>query len=182
MILWCTKRQNVIAFLIFITLVTSASCFQTTNSNTFVKVVKKYDSSKSRQFVASTSSDQSTDFDRVEESSTGLGTWIPIGSASALSGLTPLKLEMFGNDYVVWEPSDGKSTSLWSVMRDVCPHRLVALSQGRVDPDTGCLECPYHGLDGNLILMVVSQYCLNWRRINSQQFPKSHLLSLIQFI
>lgn len=28
---------------------------------------------------------------------------------------------------------------------DACPHRLAPLSQGRVDPSTGCIECPYHG-------------------------------------
>jgi phenylpropionate dioxygenase-like ring-hydroxylating dioxygenase large terminal subunit len=28
---------------------------------------------------------------------------------------------------------------------DACPHRLAPLSQGRVDPVTGCIECPYHG-------------------------------------
>ena len=30
-------------------------------------------------------------------------------------------------------------------MSDVCPHRLAPLSQGRVDPQSGCIECPYHG-------------------------------------
>ena len=30
-------------------------------------------------------------------------------------------------------------------MVDACPHRLAPLSQGRIDPDSGCIECPYHG-------------------------------------
>ena len=30
-------------------------------------------------------------------------------------------------------------------MADACSHRLAPLSQGRVDPETGCIECPYHG-------------------------------------
>ena len=30
-------------------------------------------------------------------------------------------------------------------MSDVCPHRMAPLSQGRIDPHSGCIECPYHG-------------------------------------
>ena len=30
-------------------------------------------------------------------------------------------------------------------MKDVCPHRLAPLSEGRIDSSTGCIECPYHG-------------------------------------
>lgn len=30
-------------------------------------------------------------------------------------------------------------------MSDACPHRLAPLSQGRIDPLSGCIECPYHG-------------------------------------
>jgi phenylpropionate dioxygenase-like ring-hydroxylating dioxygenase large terminal subunit len=32
----------------------------------------------------------------------------------------------------------------WRVFADVCPHRLVPLSEGRITP-AGLLECPYHG-------------------------------------
>lgn len=33
----------------------------------------------------------------------------------------------------------------WRVFADVCPHRLAPLSEGRVEPETGCLQCAYHG-------------------------------------
>ena len=32
----------------------------------------------------------------------------------------------------------------WNVLRDVCPHRLVPLSEGRLD-EHGQMECGYHG-------------------------------------
>jgi len=71
-----------------------------------------------------------------------LGAWLPIGSASALVGDTPTAITVAGIPLVVWKsPISAK----WSVMRDQCPHRLAPLSQGRVDTQTGCLECPYHG-------------------------------------
>jgi len=52
-----------------------------------------------------------------------------------------------GLPLVVWESSDSGvgGAEGWSVMTDVCPHRLAPLSQGRVEPSTGCLQCPYHG-------------------------------------
>lgn len=82
--------------------------------------------------------------------SEGIGAWIPIASASALEGLGPQQITVMGRDLVVWK---GPNES-WSVMSDVCPHRMAPLSQGRIDPQTNCIECPYHGwqfdVDGTL--------------------------------
>ncbi|KAL9190348.1 hypothetical protein ACHAXT_007559 [Thalassiosira profunda] len=80
-----------------------------------------------------------------------LGAWMPLGSASSLTGLTPVQIRVCGLDIAVWHkplPKDAKkgaAASEWSAMVDACPHRLAPLSQGRVDPESGCIECPYHG-------------------------------------
>ena len=58
----------------------------------------------------------------------------------SLVGDVPAHVELVGLKLVVW-----RSGTTWSVMRDVCPHRLAPLSMGRVDKSTGCIECPYHG-------------------------------------
>lgn len=69
------------------------------------------------------------------------GTWLPVGSVSGLTGLGPTRVELAERMLAVWQDGNGE----WSVVSDTCPHRLAPLSQGRVDPSTGCLECPYHG-------------------------------------
>lgn len=100
------------------------------------------------------------DVDASDESldDEGLGAWIAVGSAAALKGLGPQQITIMGRDFVVWhtEPPKGSDEEVeWSVQADVCPHRLAPLSQGRVDPESGCVECPYHGwqfdTDGTLI-------------------------------
>jgi hypothetical protein len=72
-----------------------------------------------------------------------LGAWIPLGSASCLDGLTPTQITVCGLDLVVWQSKDKSSKKgdlgTFSAFMDACPHRLAPLSQGRVDPVTGCL-------------------------------------------
>ena len=53
----------------------------------------------------------------------------------------PKGIEVCGEKLVVWRGEEG-----FSVLRDVCSHRQAPLSEGRVDPLTKCLECPYHGV------------------------------------
>ena len=42
----------------------------------------------------------------------------------------------------------------WAVLRDVCPHRLVPLSEGRID-EQGRMECGYHGAAAHLAVHVL---------------------------
>lgn len=79
------------------------------------------------------------------------GAWFPVGPLSSMEKIFPFNIEIAGEKLVVWNnPVEINSpTKGWSVMRDICPHRLAPLSQGRVDPLTGCIECPYHGWQFN---------------------------------
>lgn len=94
-----------------------------------------------------------------------LGAWMPLGSASSLTGLTPVQIRVCGIDIAVWHeplPKDAKKDAVateWSALVDACPHRLAPLSQGRVDPESGCIECPYHGwqFDGDGALKALPQ-------------------------
>lgn len=114
------------------------------------------------EFSVSSSSTATTLDDDVASTPTPppytLGAWMPLGSASCLMGLTPVQIRICGIDIAVWHtPRPTQKTSKtkdalntaaavqWSALIDACPHRLAPLSQGRVDPNTGCIECPYHG-------------------------------------
>eukprot|EP00980_Cylindrotheca_fusiformis_P003916 scaffold869_cov150-Cylindrotheca_fusiformis.AAC.1 len=65
-----------------------------------------------------------------EENEHKTGAWIPVGSTSALKTLSPSTIEIMGEKFVVWNNSRSKK---WSVLLDMCPHRLVPLSQGRIN-------------------------------------------------
>jgi phenylpropionate dioxygenase-like ring-hydroxylating dioxygenase large terminal subunit len=77
------------------------------------------------------------------------GAWLPVASLSELSGnkdmKIPVRVEIAGEKYAVWNTLEGSNGYKWSVVSDVCPHRNAPLSQGRIDPVTKCIECPYHG-------------------------------------
>jgi len=67
--------------------------------------------------------------------------WYPIAFDRFTDKDAPFAFTLLGERLVLWwDPVD----SAWSAMRDVCPHRLAPLSEGRVN-DKGDIECPYHG-------------------------------------
>lgn len=67
--------------------------------------------------------------------------WYPVAYLDDLDRRQPTPFTLLGTDLVLWhEPVSG----LWRAFADVCPHRLVPLSDGRIN-GRGELECPYHG-------------------------------------
>jgi phenylpropionate dioxygenase-like ring-hydroxylating dioxygenase large terminal subunit len=67
--------------------------------------------------------------------------WFPVAYLRDLDRRRPQPFTLLGEDLVLWWDRQGE---VWQAFRDVCPHRLVPLSQGRIN-DAGELECPYHG-------------------------------------
>ena len=67
--------------------------------------------------------------------------WWPIAYLRDLHRTEPSRFTLLERDLVIWW--DG-ATDRWRVFPDVCPHRLVPLSEGRIN-EKGQLECPYHG-------------------------------------
>ena len=108
---------------------------------------------------------QNFDTSGNNSTATALGAWVPVGSISSLTGITPIRIEIMGHDFVVWDKqkktkkiktkkNQQQQVQEWSVLLDMCPHRFAPLSIGRYNPDTQCIECPYHGwnfdTDGSL--------------------------------
>jgi len=71
--------------------------------------------------------------------------WYPVIPVQDLNPDTPNKITLLGKDFVVWYHSPSNS---WRAFADVCPHRLVPLSEGRVESN-GHLQCAYHGWEFN---------------------------------
>jgi phenylpropionate dioxygenase-like ring-hydroxylating dioxygenase large terminal subunit len=66
--------------------------------------------------------------------------WYPVAPVQDVSTDPPNKLTLLRIDLAVWyhEPS-----GQWRAFTDVCPHRLVPLSEGRIE-SSGVLQCAYH--------------------------------------
>ncbi|MDM7952702.1 MAG: Rieske 2Fe-2S domain-containing protein [Cyanobium sp. CZS 25K] len=67
--------------------------------------------------------------------------WYPVAYLRDLDRTRPTAFTLLEQDLVLWWDGTGQS---WRAFADVCPHRLVPLSQGRLN-GAGELECPYHG-------------------------------------
>jgi len=65
--------------------------------------------------------------------------WYVIAASSELRGKKPVGLVRFGENLVLWRDAEGVAHAA----ADLCPHRRVRLSPGRLVD--GCLECPFHG-------------------------------------
>lgn len=67
--------------------------------------------------------------------------WYAAIASSEVVQQTPRPLRRFGTDLVAWRDSQGQPV----VMRDLCPHRSVKLSLGKVHGDR--IICPFHGFE-----------------------------------
>lgn len=67
--------------------------------------------------------------------------WYPVHYVEDLDRHQPNKFTLLGIDLVIWWDA---ATDSWRAFQDRCPHRLVPLSEGRIN-EQGLLECPYHG-------------------------------------
>ncbi|MGE5086075.1 MAG: Rieske 2Fe-2S domain-containing protein [Bacillota bacterium] len=87
--------------------------------------------------------------------------------------------KILGEPVVFYRDSKGKV----SAMRDICPHRGIPLSYGRVVNDT--LECPYHGwkFDGTGTCTEIPSLCpdqdLNPNKIKVRTYPVHEAQGLI---
>jgi phenylpropionate dioxygenase-like ring-hydroxylating dioxygenase large terminal subunit len=70
-----------------------------------------------------------------------LEAWYPLFYQRDLDRTKPQRFTLLDIDLVIWW-EDASQT--WRAMDDRCPHRLVPLSEGRINA-AGLLECPYHG-------------------------------------
>jgi phenylpropionate dioxygenase-like ring-hydroxylating dioxygenase large terminal subunit len=71
--------------------------------------------------------------------------WYPVAYLKDLDPTRPTPFTLLGQDLVPWFEG---SSAQWRALADVCPHRLVPLSEGRLN-GAGELECPYHGWSFN---------------------------------
>tara|TARA_Y100000389_G_scaffold43015_1_gene37656 strand:- start:1122 stop:2591 length:1470 start_codon:yes stop_codon:yes gene_type:complete len=71
--------------------------------------------------------------------------WYPIAVEKFTNKKKPFKFTLLNKDLVVWWDFRKKE---WNTVYNICPHRLVPLSEGRIN-DNGNIECPYHGWSFN---------------------------------
>ena len=67
--------------------------------------------------------------------------WYAILSSNEIPAKSPLAIERFGIDLVAWRQSNGSPV----LMSDLCPHRSVKLSGGKLIKDR--IQCPFHGFE-----------------------------------
>jgi phenylpropionate dioxygenase-like ring-hydroxylating dioxygenase large terminal subunit len=67
--------------------------------------------------------------------------WYAILESNEVKRGRPIGVTRMGEKMVAWRDSRGQVT----VMSDLCPHRGVALSVGKLVGD--CIQCPFHGFE-----------------------------------
>ena len=67
--------------------------------------------------------------------------WYVILESNEVKKGKPIGFTRMGEKIVAWRDGNGKL----SVMSDLCPHRGVALSVGKLSGD--CIQCPFHGFE-----------------------------------
>ena len=81
--------------------------------------------------------------------------WYAVAVLQDLDPAAPWRFTLLEQDLVLWFD---RAAGQWRAFADACPHRLVPLSEGRINAN-GELECPYHGwsFDGSGACTAVPQ-------------------------
>lgn len=69
--------------------------------------------------------------------------WYPVSWVCDLRPNQPTKVSLFDVDYVIAVDDNSMNTKI-TALRDQCPHKGAALSEGRITA-SGFLQCAYHG-------------------------------------
>jgi phenylpropionate dioxygenase-like ring-hydroxylating dioxygenase large terminal subunit len=80
--------------------------------------------------------------------------WL-LAHRSMLKPNKPMKISLFGSDYVIWQDSHGKIAAL----PNACPHMGAMLSEGWcvLKPDgSSTVACPFHALEFDQVGCTVS--------------------------
>lgn len=77
---------------------------------------------------------------QAEEGFSWTKQWYPMAAVKDLDPTRPHAEMLLGEKLVIWRDAN----SQWRCFVDECPHRLVPLSEGRID-ENGSLMCGYHG-------------------------------------
>ncbi|KAI8475277.1 MAG: Rieske-domain-containing protein [Monoraphidium minutum] len=67
--------------------------------------------------------------------------WYALAVVSDLDPRKPFATKLLGREIVIWRDGGGE----WRALEDRCPHKLAPLSEGRIEPSDGTLQCSYHG-------------------------------------
>ncbi len=67
--------------------------------------------------------------------------WYPISPIDYLDPNSPNSMKLLGKKLVIWKNNQDD----WVVMDDVCPHKLIELSSGKIDSNGENIVCRYHG-------------------------------------
>ncbi|EED86341.1 hypothetical protein THAPSDRAFT_bd783, partial [Thalassiosira pseudonana CCMP1335] len=75
--------------------------------------------------------------------------WYPVIWARDVPLNNPIRVTLFDVDYVLAKVKLPKNNEVFYAMHDSCPHKKVALSEGRItscgSPNKQYLQCSYHG-------------------------------------
>ena len=67
--------------------------------------------------------------------------WYPVSPINYLDSSKPNAITLLGKKLVIWKNNQDN----WVVMDDVCPHKLIELSSGKIDSNAENIVCRYHG-------------------------------------
>ncbi len=82
--------------------------------------------------------------------------WYPLLPTADLVSDRPISAKLLNVPVVIWKPAN---SDRYCAFVDRCPHRLAPLSEGRIDDQTGNLQCCYHGwqFDGSGACTAIPQ-------------------------